>query len=272
MPQPPPHNPHRQNGSHPRRDAVKDVGPWQDGTVTDKKEKAAGTRAYEAVLASIEAELRAGRLKIGDRLPGERILSEQHGISRASVRDAIRILDVMGLVRTATGSGPSSGAVLISNPAAGLSSTLRLHVASQHLPVADIVEARILMESWAASKAASEMPINEPSLARARELLHLMDDTTLDREAFHDLDSQFHVLLSTLAGNAVVSAMMDSLRLSIMDYVRNSVTTDEQWFPVAETLRAQHHGILDAVTARDGEMAGRLLREHIEWFFIENGS
>lgn len=238
----------------------------------EKTRKAAGPRAYEAVLASIEAELRTGRLNIGDRLHGERMLSEQHGISRASVRDAIRVLEVMGLVRTATGSGPTSGAVLISNPAAGLSSTLRLHVASRHLPVVDIVEARILMETWAASKAATELPIDEPALARAKELLSLMDDPDLDRESFHDLDSQFHVLLSTMGGNAVVSAMMESLRLSIMDYVRNSVTTDEQWRPVEKTLRAQHHDILDAVTARDGELAGRLLREHIEWFFTETGS
>ncbi|PYI66835.1 GntR family transcriptional regulator [Arthrobacter livingstonensis] len=238
--------------------------------MTDKTGQAAGPRAYEAVLASIEAELRAGTLRIGDRLPGERTLSETHGISRASVRDAIRILDVMGLVRTAVGSGPNSGAVLISNPAAGLSSTLRLHVASRHLPVDDIVQARILLETWAAT-AATERAIDEPSLARARELLSLMDDPGLDREAFHDLDAQFHVLLSTLAGNAVVSAMMESLRLSIMGYVRDSVTTDEQWSPVVQTLRAQHHGILDALSARDGTLAAQLLREHIEWFFAETG-
>ena len=188
------------------------------------------------------------------------------------MRDAIRILDVMGLVRTAAGSGPNSGAVLISNPSAGLSSTLRLHVASRHLPVADIVQARILMETWAAATAATERPIDVPSLDRARELLTLMDDPGLDREAFHEFDSQFHVLLSTLAGNAVVSAMMESLRLSIMDYVRDSVTSDAQWRPVAETLRAQHHGILDAVVDRDGDLAARLLREHIEWFFAKTGN
>lgn len=238
--------------------------------MTSKTDHAAGPRAYEAVLASIEADLRAGRLSIGDRLPGERVLSERHGISRASVRDAIRILDVMGVVRTAVGSGPNSGAIVISSPAAGLSSTLRLHVATRHLPVSDIVQARIMMETWAATIAAQQ-PADDSALARAGELLDRMDDPDLDREAFHDLDSQFHVLLSTLAGNAVVSAMMDSLRLSIMDYVRESVDTAEKWRPVAETLRTQHHGILDAVVARNGDLAARLLREHIEWYFTEAG-
>jgi GntR family transcriptional repressor for pyruvate dehydrogenase complex len=247
---------------------VKRAGPLLDGSVTDTTDRAAGPRAYEAVLASIEAELRSGKLNIGDRLPGERTLSEKHGISRASVRDAIRILDVMGLVRTATGSGPNSGTILISDPAAGLSSTLRLHVASRHLPVADIVQTRILLETWAATTA-TKRPLDEPALARAADLLTVMDDPALDREDFHDLDAQFHVLLSSLAGNAVISAMMESLRLSIMDYVRHAVTTDEQWQPVAQALREQHHRILDAITARDGDLAARLLREHIECFFTE---
>ncbi|MDO5745177.1 MAG: GntR family transcriptional regulator, partial [Micrococcaceae bacterium] len=56
-------------------------------------ESAVPPRAYEVVLKSVEADLRAGRLKIGEQLPGERSLAEMHGISRASVRDAIRILD-----------------------------------------------------------------------------------------------------------------------------------------------------------------------------------
>jgi len=125
------------------------------------------------------------------------------------------------------------------------------------------------METWAAGTA-TKRSADDDALARASELLALMDDPALDREAFHDLDSQFHVLLSTLAGNAVVSAMMDSLRLSIMDYVRESIS-DEQWQPVAQTLRDQHHGILDAVVARNGDLAARLLREHIEWYFTEAG-
>ena len=76
--------------------------------------------AYTLVLDWIEAQLRTGHLNVGDKLPGERHLAEQFGISRASVREAVRILDVMGLVRSATGSGPSSGAVVISEPSSAL--------------------------------------------------------------------------------------------------------------------------------------------------------
>ena len=229
-------------------------------------------RAYETVLTSIEADLRSGKIKIGDQLPGERSLAESHGISRASVRDAIRILDAMGVVRTSSGSGPNSGAVVISDPAVGLSATLRLHVASRQLSVADIVESRILLETWAAESAdlGSNPERSAQVLRRTGELLEAMDSPGLDREEFHDLDSQFHVLLSSLAGNAVIEAMMESLRLSISDYVSESVTSDAAWQKIAKVLRAQHHGIHTAVASGDGSMAAKLLREHIEWFYTES--
>lgn len=71
-------------------------------------------RAYQEVLDWLEKELRKGSIAIGDKLPGERALAEQFELSRASVREAIRILTSMGLVRTGTGSGPHSGAIVIS--------------------------------------------------------------------------------------------------------------------------------------------------------------
>ena len=60
-------------------------------------------RAYQVVLTAIENDLRSGVLTLGDQLPGERALAEQHGISRASVRDAIRIVfpEAVTLVREA---------------------------------------------------------------------------------------------------------------------------------------------------------------------------
>ncbi|GEO95052.1 FadR/GntR family transcriptional regulator [Kocuria turfanensis] len=78
------------------------------------------SRMYTVVLDWLEERLRSGEISVGDKLPGERQLAEEFGISRASVREAIRILDAMGLVRSSTGSGPAAGAVVISEPSAAL--------------------------------------------------------------------------------------------------------------------------------------------------------
>lgn len=222
-------------------------------------------RSYEAVLNSIESELREGRIKVGDQLPGERALAEQHGISRASVRDAIRVLGAMGVVRTGVGSGPQSGAVVIANPAAGLAATLRLHMATSHFPVADIVQTRIMMETWAAVEAAGH-PHDASAEVELRGLLTAMADPAVGREEFHVLDAAFHVLLSSLAKNAVITAMMDSLRSAIQGYVSASIGSDRLWDAMVPTLRAQHEQILAAVFANDGGAAASALKEHIEWF------
>ena len=112
------------------------------------------TRSYQTVLARIEADLAAGRLEVGGRLPGERVLAERYAVSRSSVREAIRVLEAMGLIRTATGSGPEAGATLIADPAAPIGSAIRWHLTSRHLPVADIVTTRVLIEAWALREAA----------------------------------------------------------------------------------------------------------------------
>ena len=115
-------------------------------------------RTHQLVLAHVEAELAAGRLTLGGRLPGERALAEQLGISRPSVREAIRALEVLGVVRTATGSGPEAGAVIVADPAAGLGLALRLHVATSGVAVGDVVQLRLLLESWAVREAAEAAP------------------------------------------------------------------------------------------------------------------
>lgn len=230
--------------------------------------RTASDRAHDAVLRHIEESLRSGDLKLGDRLPGERALADQFGISRASVRDAIRALEVMGVVKSSTGSGPNAGTIVVSDPSAALGSALRLHVASQRLPVRDIVEARVMMETWSLAHAA-EASWEPGQLDEARRLLEAMDDGGLPSPAFTALDAQFHVALSALAGNAVVSTMMDSLREAIRTYVDDAVAHRGAWADIVGTLREQHRGILEAVEARDGERASRLVREHIEWFYAQ---
>lgn len=222
-------------------------------------------RTYDALLQDVEEGLRSGRFKTGDQLPGERILAETYGISRASVREAMRILDVVGVIRSPSGAGPKSGAVFVSEPSAGLSSTLRLHIASNRLAVKDIVETRILLETWAAEAAVQHD--NPQGIQRARELLTAMDAPDIDYETFHNLDAQFHLALSALAGNTVIDTVMDSLSGSVRGYIKDALVSLGQWPVVLAELRAHHHAIFAAVEDKNGGLAADLLRKHIEWLY-----
>jgi GntR family transcriptional regulator, transcriptional repressor for pyruvate dehydrogenase complex len=221
---------------------------------------------YELVLSRVEADLAAGRLRLGGRLPGERALAEQLGISRPSVREAIRVLEAMGVVRTATGSGPDAGAVIVAEPASPLTSLLRLHLATNHLPMGDIVQTRVLLESWAAREAAARRP-RQDELAKAEQLLDTMDDPNLTPERFHLLDAEFHVALSALAGNVLIAAVMSSLRSAIHGYVLAAVPNLPDWEAVAVGLRAEHRFILAAIQAGRPDQASTLVVDHIEGFY-----
>ncbi|MEO9248520.1 FCD domain-containing protein [Citricoccus nitrophenolicus] len=226
-------------------------------------------RAYTVILAWLEDQLRSGAMKVGEKLPGERQLAEQFGISRASVREAVRVLDAMGLVRSATGSGPSAGAVLISEPSTALAWALRMHMATRALPIGDIVQARLLLETQAALESASRpcSPERRNTLAEASRLLDEMDAPEMPAERFHSSDAQFHLLLTSLAGNVVVETMMASLRQATIGYVQETVSGLEEWPEVSCTLQGQHRAILQAVQDRRGQDAAQALREHITWFY-----
>jgi DNA-binding GntR family transcriptional regulator len=143
-----------------------------------------------------------------------------------------------------------------------------MHVASHHLPVKDVVEARIMMETWSLEHAASA-PWTPEQLDDARRLLEAMDDDALPSQIFTLLDSQFHVALSSLAGNVVVSTMMESMREAIRGYIDDAVERRGGWDQAVGVLREHHRGIFEAVEARDGERSARLVREHIEWFYAQ---
>ncbi|GAA3102202.1 GntR family transcriptional repressor for pyruvate dehydrogenase complex [Kribbella aluminosa] len=221
---------------------------------------------YELVLRRVEADLAAGRLRIGGRLPGERALAEQLGISRPSVREAVRVLEAMGVVRTATGSGPEAGTVIVAEPVSPLTAVLRLHLATNHLPMGDVVETRLLLESWAAREAAGR-ELRAGELKVAEELLDRMDDGRLSPEEFHLLDAEFHVALSGLAGNVLIAAVMASLRSAIHGYVLAAVPNLPDWEGTAVGLRAEHRAILAAVRAGEPERAAELVAAHIRGFY-----
>jgi GntR family transcriptional regulator, transcriptional repressor for pyruvate dehydrogenase complex len=226
-------------------------------------------RTHEIVLRRIEEDLAAGRLALGHRLPAERQLAEQLGVSRPSVREAIRVLEAMGIVRTAAGSGASAGAVIVADPSTALASALRLHLATSHLIIDDIVATRLLIESWSVRTAASAKERGQ--FLEAERLLDAMDDLALTPEEFHHLDAEFHIELARLAGNPLVAAVMTALRESIQAYVLAAVPALPNWSATARKLRREHRAILAAVQARQGELAATLVTAHITGFYRAAG-
>lgn len=226
---------------------------------------AAEPRAWEGVLAHIEARLVAGELRPGDHLPAERSLAADLGVARSSVREAIRVLEAMGLVRTQTGSGPTSGAIIVAVPVGAMQVLMRLQVAASGFPVADVVRTRLLLETTVAAELAERA--GDVDLHAARQLLDAMDDESLPREEFLAVDAQFHLQLAQESCNAVVFAMMAGLRTSIESYVLAAASGLSDWDGMAARLRAEHRALVAAIAAGDAPAARLRVHDHIAGYY-----
>lgn len=224
-------------------------------------------RAWRTVLEHIEQQLLDGALRPGDRLPGERALSAELGVGRSSAREALRVLEVLGLIRTAAGSGPNSGAIIIATPGGGMSALMRLQVAASGFPVADIVRTRLILESSVAGDLAVAEPA--PDLSAAELLLDAMDSPDLAPTEFLALDAAFHLSLAEASGNQVITATMAGLRSGIEGYALEGVSAIADWSATSTRLRTEHRGIVEAIRAADAATARSRTHDHISGYYAE---
>lgn len=216
----------------------------------------------------VTQELSSGRLRIGDHLPSERTLAETLQVSRSSLREALKVLEALGTIQAATGSGPRSGTVVTAAPEQALALALNLQLATSHVGHSHVYEVRLLLETWAAEHSDPE----GVDWDAAERLLKLMDDSGTAVSDFLHLDAEFHVTVSRAAGNPLISTLMDALRTSIADHTLARAQALPDWERTAARLRSEHHAILDALRRGDRMAAAELLRQHIRGYYMETAN
>ncbi|KQM82206.1 FadR/GntR family transcriptional regulator [Agromyces sp. Leaf222] len=236
-------------------------------------------RAWRAVLEHVERRLLDGDLLPGERLPGERALAADLGVGRSSVREALRVLEAMGLIRTASGSGPNAGAIIVATPGGAMSALMRLQVAAHGFPVADIVRTRLILESAVAGELADAVPgtgadaasgaVSAPDLDAAERLLDAMDSPDLEPAEFLALDAAFHLALAEASGNQVVTATMAGLRSGIEGYALDGLARIDDWHATSARLRSEHRGVVEAIRAADAAAARSRIHDHISGYYAE---
>ncbi|MFO7250634.1 MAG: FadR/GntR family transcriptional regulator [Actinomycetes bacterium] len=217
------------------------------------------TRTFEEVLAQIEERIEADGLAPGDRLPGERRLAEQLQVSRASVREAMRVLETLGVVSSTVGRGPDAGAVLTARPGSALTDLLRLHLRLSSLSMRDIIDTRLMVERWSAEHAARHPDRHGAELAAMERALERMERPGLPPEEFVEDDTAFHLAIVQASGNRLLTAVMQALRDSVRRYAVEAIVR------LGDTaiLRRDHRRIFEAIKAGDTAEAGRAVADHL---------
>jgi DNA-binding FadR family transcriptional regulator len=218
-------------------------------------------RAFEDVIVQVEEAIADGRIGPGDRLPPERELAGQLRVSRASVREALRVLEAFGVVTSRQGRGADAGSVVSAGDQNGLAGLLRIYTLLMKVPLSDLVDLRVAIESMTA-RAAAERRAGEglAELAAAMEGVH-------DRDRFLELDTGFHVELARASGNALAPLLMEALRETIADNMRTAFREVEDWESTRERVVADHLALAEQVAAGDADAAERAVTDHIRGFY-----
>jgi GntR family transcriptional repressor for pyruvate dehydrogenase complex len=211
-------------------------------------------RRYERVAMLIRQRIVEGDYRVGERLPTERQLAEEHAVSRNVLREAIRFLAREGLVEVRQGSG--TYVTDRTGQALGDSLGLLVDMAGGQSASASLLEARLIIEpSLAALAAARATPAQ---IAAMRAEIEAMDRAAEDAGAFIAADQKFHLLIARASANPIVPLMLDP----IVDKLK---ANRARIFRSEDTVIAQrfHREILGAIERRDGAAAFAAMTRHL---------
>jgi GntR family transcriptional regulator, transcriptional repressor for pyruvate dehydrogenase complex len=221
-------------------------------------------RTHELVLAQMEQKILDGDLRVGEKLPSERELAGALGVSRASIREALRALEVMGIVES-RGAGPESGSFVSGRSSQALGNLLRLYMAVSQVSLSDLVDIRSQLEQGNARRAADRR--TEEDLRHLKSLVFGMRAPSLKYEEFNELETEFHVSIARASKNALAGELMQALRDAVKHRMVAVFAGLDDWSAAAEQLIAEHENLLDAIERNEPDVATRVVARHIEWFY-----
>lgn len=200
----------------------------------------------------IQEMISSGRVQPGEKLPSQRALSEELNVSRPSLREALSVLETLGLVRVE----PGRGAVVCDERSPSSEPNWRF---ADRFPEGDVFQLRMLMESYAARATAAI--ITDDQLQALRDNLDSMRSAlrAQDLEAGARVDLQFHRLIIGFAANKVFAEIYDGLGGVMLESHRLPLKARGRlWEPVTE-----HENVLRAFEVRDPDSAGYYMRLHL---------
>lgn len=207
----------------------------------------------EAIL-KIKEMIVSGELGPGDRLPPEKELSERLGLSRSSMREAVKALEVIRVLDVRRGDGTYVTSLEPRLLLEAMSFVIDLHDDDSIL---ELFAVRRILEPAAAGLAARQ--VNAEQLAGLRRIAESVDEhSSVEGLVEHDLE--FHRAIAAAAANGYLSSLLDSLSSStVRARIWRGLTQEHS---VARTL-AEHHAILDALERGDAGLAEALTTVHI---------
>jgi GntR family transcriptional regulator, transcriptional repressor for pyruvate dehydrogenase complex len=215
-----------------------------------------GGRISDAITAQIRTAILERKLQPGDRLPNERDLAERFGVSRVTVRDALRRLEAGGLLEIRVG---ASGGPFVTVPSTGMVGQGISHMLMMsEVDPDEIAEARVILELGTVSLAVERA--TDEDIASLRSLCDVAEEALAAGHYEVRLSREFHAALALASHNRAIEMVTATFAGPLsMHPVRER--EEEDWSH--EVSVKQHRELVDAIAARDAERARRIMHVHL---------
>ena len=222
---------------------------------------------HRKILRWLENELFEGNIQLGQDLPSDSEIARAIGVGRSRTREALRTLEDMDLVQLYNGRGKEMLVHLSDEPAAAASAALRLHMSSSRYPTRDLVQTRILLESWAIAR----IDPKTASFVEMDEVLEQMEDFDLSIRDFLELLLTFHHQVMRCAGNELLVGLLASVRQPSFESMLSLVGRMPLWSSAVERLRAESRAIAEALKAGDAATARAMVIGQLRGMYADAG-
>ena len=211
----------------------------------------------DVVYKQLVALIATGRLNPGEKLPSERDMAADMGVSRQSIREAINKARMVGLIDVRQG----GGSVVVSSVKQQLKAPLSILLEGQAEKIFEFLDIRMLFERWCAERAAVSAKAGDlrAMASHLREMIRFHPGDA----AWERSDLAFHSAVAAASHNLVAVHIMEGLKSSFTSYfkAKKFALGPER----KDVLHRQHTGIYEAVRKRNAEHAGLRMREHLEY-------
>lgn len=224
-------------------------------------------KAYERIVEQIEEAIFSASLKPGDRLPSERELMAQLSVSRSTVREALRVLESNGLVRSRPGDPNGPEVQAFSGATLGKSMTRLLR--TDELSLANVVQYRMLLDGSAAFLAAKLADADQLAVIEATHAEMAQAAAAGDYELFSETDVAFHEAIAQASGNPLIAVCMQAVRGVVIELIASKIVQSKDRKLLMKRSLQHHDELLDALRARDGHRAERMARVHLVEYYAE---
>ncbi len=220
-------------------------------------------RLSEKVAEQLRKAIGEGKLKVGEKLPSQPDLAELMGVSRPSIREAVILLELQGMIETVQGGG-----TIVKNIAAQeIQTPIEALLGADKERIMELTDVRALLEVWSAKRAASNRTEDE-----LKQILALVEGMEKDFETgsiHYELDAKFHKEIAGATHNTILTHLIGS----VFDLIRESIKFHREQMLVSrsdqEKIFEHHRKVYEAIRDQDPEKAEAAMHEHLQFVIGE---